>query len=261
VKRFILALLAAVAAGHAFAAPAIVQVTEDEWIGDSTTSPDLVFGSNITAGNSIICAIALYDGADQGITNVVDTQTNTYAVPNDSSSGDADSGVASLFTRSYITAAHNAAAGATTVTANVASANLYGHFACWEVSGLAATPNDRACSVQDTFPQASDATCTIGTLSQAEEFVVAVMANIDDADNNLNISGPTGGPGSWTNEAIYQDPTARVGYSIDYGTTAATTTFNAQYSHDDLSAHDWSIAVATFEAAAGGASQRRRRMN
>jgi hypothetical protein len=248
-KALILGLLLTL---PAFAAPAVVQQTPDAAWNNQGDPATVDFPSNVTAGNSVICAIGAFHGSGYTYTSVRDeNDANTLSVVNDSSSGDADSGTAAPFTRAIVLAVHNVGGTAFNgMEVNGHANNNYGAWKCWEVSGLAATPNDRACSVQDVFPQAADANCAIGTLSQAEEFVVAVMVIFEDVDNNLNITGPTGGP-SWTNDDINQDSTTRPGYSFDRGVTSATTGFTVQYSHDDLvSGVDHSIAMATFEAAA-----------
>ena len=244
---------------------AVVQQTPDvHWTNQGDPAP-AVFPAPVTATNSVACANACFNGSGcpDGAAVEDETGMNTYAVPNDSSSGDADSGNAAPFTRSRIFVAHNVVGGFDDIEINNIGSGNYGAFKCYELSGLAASPNDRACSVQDTFAQAGDANCAIGTLSQAEQFVLAVMTNSDGTDNNQNITGPTGGPASWTNDQIFQDATAAVGYSIDRGFTTVATAFTAQYSHDNLADGDHSIAAATLECAAAGNNARkaRRRMN
>ena len=247
-KRFLVALLAFCFTSSALAASGdIIQTVSDQWNGDSGTTPTLAFGVNVTAGNSIVCRVAGYDSAGFVNTAADDESTNVYAVPLDSSSGDADSGTAAPTTRALIWASHAVTGGWNDIELEGLAAGSYGFWRCDEIEALAASPNDRACSVQDVAPQASDAVCTIGTLSQAAELVMSVTAMVDGDDANLTISGPSGGP-SWTNDAIFHNPLTVLGYSLDHGTTAATTTFNAQYSHVDIDG-DWTIAVATFELA------------
>jgi hypothetical protein len=248
--------LLALVAGLLLSLPAlcctIVQQTPDDaWSGEGDPSL-LDFPGNVTAGNSVICIITGYNGSGYTFTSIDDENgTNVYSVV-------ADSGTAAPFTRVVIAASHAVVGTFNGMEVNGHSGGNYGAFKCYELSGLAASPNDQMCGVQDVLPQAADANCAISTLSQAQEFVLAGMANADGTDNNQNITGPTGGP-TWTNDDIFQDASARLGYSIDRGITAATTGFTVQYSHDNLADADHSIAVATFECASSGSYWWRRR--
>lgn len=230
-----------------------------QWLNYAGTTQAMAFGSNVTTGNSVICAASPYHALID-MTVPTDTASNTYTEL-------ADSGVPAYIVRAYIWAAHNVTGGFTTVTLNgMVGANVYGQAECYEWSGLAASPNDQFCGANLVGTAGDDAegNCAIATLAQAEELVVAVLANGSDADANVNITGPTGG-GTYTNVYLENNASANSAGSADYTVTSATTGFTVQYSHDDLpdaGASDWAIAVATFKAAAAAnnATRARRRM-
>jgi hypothetical protein len=224
-----------------------------KWLSYAGSTQNLTFASPVATGNSVIVKVAGYQGAGFTMTAPTDTASNVYAVPQDSVSGDADSGVASAI-QAVIYVSHDVTGGFTVVTLNgLAGSGVYGEATAEEWSGLDALPNDRASAANLYASSNTRANVAVGTLAEAVELVQVVMGVYNGLDP-INRTGPTGGPASYTSAFYEEDALNTLGDSSDWGITAAATAFTVQYGYDHPGGtQEWAIAVATFRIAAAGA--------
>lgn len=162
-KRILLAL----ACWLAFAAPTQAAIARVQNVAGAVSNA-FTFGSNLTAGNTIICAVQA-SGAITGVTGAVNA-TYTAAITL------SDAG--SLFF-SGIYYFENSGSGAETVTAANSFGASFAHVACGEYSGLATSSSlDKTAAAIGSggSHSAFDSTAT-ATTSQADELIFGESAN------------------------------------------------------------------------------------
>lgn len=203
--------------------------------GDNATTLTAVFGSNVTANNTIICAIASYykDSVNppQAFT-ITDSLSNSYLQA--ANYQFASQGATEIFYASSITG------GADTVTVH---ANVAAYFTvnCAEYSGLAASS---AFDVSTSNQAAAGATytSTAVTTTQASELLFGSYFTYS--------TGPTVTPsGSWSNPSFSSNHDSFMSGFVQDQIVSSTGSYANTGSVTGNSSFD-STVIATFKAAA-----------
>ena len=136
-----------------WAAPAHVQ-SPTAVTGSSGTTLAIAYGSNVTAGNLLVCHIY----ANHGISGVADSRSQTFT----SAVNVTDGATYSLATFYYA----NTTGGADTVTVTFAGAITYASLQCSEYSGVAtSSPLDKFASNSQTTPGTGANAVTSGSVT------------------------------------------------------------------------------------------------
>lgn len=202
----------------------------------STTVVLTTTGASV-AGDSII--VVLFNGSSTPtFSSLTDSVGNTYAT--DFTQSGAGAGAGSL----WILSCHNASVlgvGATmTATWSSAQTQNRGIYA-FAVSGLANTPKDKAVG-QAVANNANWNSTSSGTLSQADELAVGAL---------YSSSGSSSTVGGGFTELRDGQTVDLNHFVVQYLITAATTAVTASGTTGS-GASDWSAALVTYKASAGG---------
>lgn len=136
-----------------WAAPAHIQ-SPTPVTGSSGTTLAIAYGSNVTAGNLLVCHIY----ANHGISGVADSRSQTFT----SAVNVTDGATYSLATFYYA----NTTGGADTVTVTFAGAITYASLQCSEYSGVAtSSPLDKFASNSQTTPGTGANAVTSGSVT------------------------------------------------------------------------------------------------
>lgn len=136
-----------------WAAPAHVQ-SPTPVTGSSGTTLAIAYGSNVTAGNLLVCHIY----ANHGISGVADSRSQTFT----SAVNVTDGATYALATFYYA----NTTGGADTVTVTFAGAITYASLQCSEYSGVAtSSPLDKFASNSQTTPGTGANAVTSGSVT------------------------------------------------------------------------------------------------
>ena len=215
--------------------------------GAAVSSQATSFASLPTAGNMIVVLVSAWrDVLGANIASVSDNQGNTYTKVIDRNGGNIGLNEVSI----WYCASIGTPSGAHTVTANpTAGADNYIVVIASEVSGQdTSAPLDASTSA--AISTTGDvATGTTGTLAQADE-IVFIAASVSSSSLNIAIDTPA----TYTRIGVQQDSNTYIGFEGSYKIVAATTAVVGQWSHDNTGQDEASGVIATFKAAAGGAS-------
>ena len=218
-----------------WAAPAHVQ-SPTAVTGSSGTTLAIAYGSNVTAGNLLVCHIY----ANHGISGVADSRSQTFT----SAVNVTDGATYSLATFYYA----NTTGGADTVTVTFAGAITYASLQCSEYSGVAtASPLDQTASNSQTDPGTATDAVTSGSVTTTTNgqlivgFSTALVVGAGTLSAGTNYTGRTNVFG----DTLYAD---RVQTSA--GSIAATFTTNHATS-------DYITLISTFKEAVATSSARR----
>ena len=198
--------------------------------GTGVTNITVTLGAGTTAGNTLIvafCSTVAVAGSNP-VTLGGSATNATQRVAEENSSGPA---------WAYIYEIYNIAGGQTAVKLTMgSSASILG--TVFEVSGLVATGAFDKSNKGTSTSAATFSSGSSGTLSQANEFVVGIVADNSQASNTF-----TGPSSPWTNEAQQQETAVNelCGYQIVSATTALT--YSGTSTGNEFSAS----AIATFE--------------
>lgn len=219
----------------AWAAPAHVQSPAAATAFSGTTI-NLAYGSNVTAGNLLVCHIY----ANHGISSVADSRSQTFS----SAVNVTDSSTYSIATFYYA----NTTGGADTVTVTFAGTITYASLQCSEYSGVAtASPLDQTASNIQTDPGTATDAVTSGSVTTTTNgqlivgFSTALVVGAGTLSAGTNYTGRTNVFG----DTLYAD---RVQTSA--GSIAATFTTNHATS-------DYITLISTFKEAVAASSARR----
>ena len=210
--------------------------------GSGVNSFDLIFGSDVTAGNFLVACYSPW--LSGGTSNVTPTGGGTWNTTTAPSSNDWNA---------YICYAMNVTGGPTTVTVDYGTAfyiaGSVAEFSGVETSGALDQQQVNSHSAgSDTTPDVGPT----GTLAQADELVVACLA-VAGSDTSAGIDACTiNGSGTGvTNIHVEQDAMNYTGHSSDYFITSGTGAITAAWGTVDASDAFWAAKVATFRASSG----------
>lgn len=202
----------------------------------------LTFASSTTTGNKILVFVAVYDntGLDIGTTDVTDNKSNTYTrrLVVDNSSNTLNMAIFESQDSPTMGASHQI----TFATHQDQS------LAILEVSGLASGGSfDKSGSVGPVVSTNTIVTSSTGTLTQADELVVAMCST--DQGNTDTITQNAGQ--SWTLIDESERGDIELAFNAVYKTVAATTALTADWALGG--SHERIGIIGTFKLAAAAA--------
>lgn len=213
------------AATPAAAAIAYVQSTSSNPGSVNSDTLTLTF----TAGNSNLVGLRL--GSLTATLSISDTKSNTY------SGAGGDVCIVAGGETLCIFSAHNVAGGSTTVTATVTGGPATLRWGIHEYSGLATSSTLDKTHSANGVGTAADSGAT-ATTTQADELLFGVL------DCGAGCTATAGSGYTLRNNNIGSK------YSSEDQIVSATGTYSATFT---ITSDDWSAAIATYKAAAGGA--------
>lgn len=221
-------------ASPSWAAPAHVQ-SPTAATAFSGTSINLAYGSNVTAGNLLVC----YIYANHGISGVADSRSQTFS----SAVNVTDGATYSIAIFYYA----NTTGGADTVTVTFAGAITYASLQCSEYSGVAtSSPLDKFASNSQTDPGTASNAITSGNVTTTTNGQLIVGWTTALVVGAGTVSAGTGYTGRTNvfNDTLHEDQV-----QTSAGSIAATFTTNHATS-------DYITLIATFKAPAAVSGQR-----
>lgn len=200
-----------------WAAPAHVQ-SPTPVTGSSGTTLAIAYGSNVTAGNLLVCHIY----ANHGISGVADSRSQTFT----SAVNVTDGATYSLATFYYA----NTTGGADTVTVTFAGAITYASLQCSEYSGVAtSSPLDKFASNSQTTPGTGANAVTSGSVTTTTDgqlivgWSTALTVGAGTTSAGTGFTGRTNVFGDTLCEDQVQ--TSAGGIAATFTTTSATSNF------------------------------------
>jgi hypothetical protein len=210
-----------------WAAPAHVQ-SPTAATAFSGTSINLAYGSNVTAGNLLVCHVY----ANHGISSVADSLTQTFTAAVNLTDGSTYS-VATFY---YA----NTAGGADTVTVTFAGAITYASLQCSEYSGVqTSSPLDQTTSNNQTDPGTGTDAVTSGNVTTTTDgqlivgFSTALVVGAGTLSAGTNYTARTN---------VFGDTLCEDRVQTSAGSIAATFT-------NSLSTADFITLISTYKAA------------
>lgn len=204
--------------------------------GGGVNSFALTFGTNPTAGRFLNANYSVWLSGG-GIPNATPTGGGTWST----TTAPTERGSANAF----LNYCESASGGATTVTVDYGT-GFYIVGSITEFSGLVTSSSIDQQTSNSNALSTTPSSGTTGTLSQADELVIAVLSLPGiDTDASIDVPATTG----YTNIHVEQDAQNFMGHSSDYKIVAATTAVSAAWGTTDNA--PWSAKIATFKAAGG----------
>lgn len=197
------------------------------------------FSTQPTVGNTIVVVACPWNGSNDHALTASDNQSNTY--DNAGQVTKAEGELRSAIVIAPITTS----SGTHTVTVDF-TGNIDGSWSVFEVEGIKTTsPLDKSATNSQASgggPSTSITTGSTGTLSQADQFCVAVATINAYPDSDINVGHPAG----WTARLTEDDSSTYIGGGAATLVTSATTALNPSFSFDSAQ-YDISACIATFE--------------
>jgi len=167
------------------ALPVVVQAP-NAVLGSSVTSISVVYGSSVTAGNTLISAVTRQgsSGTQPGWTTNDNVNSGNWSIAVEQQG--------STNRASNISYRHNSASGTITVTATISASDFTGYLFCVEVSGLQQVAPVNTGGIDETTSQTNHVSSTT-TESGTDAFVMCA--------SGLNANAGTTTPGSGYTEA------------------------------------------------------------
>lgn len=219
----------------------VVQQKASAHFENTTGAQALSFNAIPSPGNLIVVAIWGWNSSDWSTPSVADNQAaggNSYAKASEGKRTGGGSGCEIFY-------AYNInSSGTFTVTVNPPGTGIYWSFEIYEIAGATSTdPFDK--SSNNNGNSALPDTGSTPTLSQANEFVISVIAH-NDCGSSIDVESvsPSWNRGSFSYDAVNDEP-GEIDSRIVSSTSAQIcrwTTHNGN--------HSWAACIATFKEAA-----------
>jgi len=204
-------------------AQSILQFTSTD-PNTSASSTSLAFGSNVTAGSTLL-ALTMLNFTSLGATQFQDTLSNTYTLINKAQSS-AGPGNQTF----YLYAASNSHGGANTVQLNLATASAVRGLLILEVGGTAASPLDGSAHNDQASPGTGAGAVLSGSASNANQPALAIAFSLPIFTNSAPTAvspytsqGTFWGISTGAGRCEYQNLTSTGSQQATFTATAGTT--------------------------------------